>query len=247
MTDAINALKSDRAALLAICDGFDRDDWEAPSGCAGWSVKDVVSHVGALFWMVVDPGNLPDVTALATERAQDALVEARRSMDAPAVLADYESVSASALEVLASFAGQDLEIPLGDLGTYAASLLPTAFCFDHYVHIRADLFAPRGPLTGQPPPSDELRLVPVLDWIEAALPQQNAEKLDALGGSVELVVDGPGARTIRIGSGDALGQVASDAHSLVLWVTQRATWDDVGVKVSGDERGLAAARNLHVF
>ncbi len=246
MSGAIEALRADRAALLGICAGLDDGSWASPSGCAGWSVKDVVAHVGALFWMVVDPGTLPDVTNLTTESAQDTLVEARRSMDAPTVLADYEDVSATALDVLAGFEGQEFELPLGDLGTYPASALPLAFCFDHYVHIRADLFTPRGPLTG-PPPSDELRLVPMLDWVEAALPQQNREGLEALGGSAELVVEGPGARTIRIGSGEALGQIVSDAPSLARWATQRATWEDVGVKVTGDEARLSAARHLHVF
>ena len=42
---------------------------------------------------------------------------------------------------------------LGDFGSYPASLLPSAYSFDHYTHIRADLFAPRGPLPGPPPPS----------------------------------------------------------------------------------------------
>ena len=159
--------------------------WKAPSGCDGWSVQDVIAHMGALYWMVVDPSALPDVTGLPSERAQDVFVEARREMGPEAVLADYEIVSATALDVLAGFEGQDFEIPLGDLGTYAASLLPTAFCFDHFVHIRADLFGPRGPLTGQPPPSDELRLGPTLDWIEAALPEaepRGAQRVGGLGG-----------------------------------------------------------------
>ncbi len=247
MTAAIEALKADRAALLGICAGLDDATWEAASGCEGWSVQDLIAHMGALYWMVVDPSTLPDVTGLPSERAQDAYVEARREMGPAAVLADYEIVSATALDVLAGFEGQDFEVPLGDLGTYAAALLPTAFCFDHYVHIRADLFAPRGPLTGQSPPSDELRLVPALDWIEAALPQQNQAVLTALGGSAEIVCHGPGARTIRIGSGDLLGQIVSDAPSFVRWVTQRSSWDAEGVKVIGEEGRLGPAQDLHVF
>ena len=246
MTEAIEALKADRDALLEVGSGLDDATWKAPSGCDGWSVQDVIAHMGALYWMVVDPSALPDVTGLPSERAQDVFVEARREMGPEAVLADYEIVSATALDVLAGFEGQDFEIPLGDLGTYAASLLPTVFCFDHFVHIRADLFGPRGPLTGQPPPSDELRLGPTLDWIEAALPQQNPEVLSALGGSAEIVCQGPGARTIPIGSGEALGRIVSDAPSFVRWVTQRSTWDDEGVTVIGEQR-LGAVRDLHVF
>jgi hypothetical protein len=163
------------------------------------------------------------------------------------VVADYESVSTDALVRLAGLEGQDFELPLGDLGTYPASILPNAFSFDHYTHIRADLFSPRGPLTGKPPPSDELRLVPALDWIVAALPQQNSGPLASFTGAVEIVLSGPGARTIRLAAGGAVVQITSDAASFVRWITQRATWEELGVKAEGDGRDLAMARKLRVF
>src|ERR1022692_800376 len=151
------------------------------------------------------------------------------------------------LERLAALESQDFELALGDLGTYPAFVLPNAFSFDHYTHIRADLFAPRGPLTDQPPPSDELRLTPALDWIEAALPQQNAGPFGSLTGTIEIAVCGPGARTIRLGSGEPMAHISSDAPSFVRWVTQRATWPELGVRASGDERQLSVARTLRVF
>src|ERR1035437_6111066 len=211
---AIEALRADREALLAIGARLSGDDWRAGSGWPGCSVQDVVAHMGTLFWAVVDPAALPDTSGLATERAQDVCVEARRSWTAGDVLADYESVSTEALERLADLESQDFELALGDLGTYPASILPNAFSFDHYTHIRADLFSPRGPLTRQPPPSDELRLTPALDWIEAALPQQNAGLFGSLTGTIEIAVCGPGARTIRLGSGEPMAHISSAAPPL---------------------------------
>jgi uncharacterized protein (TIGR03083 family) len=244
---AIEALTADRSELLEICTGLSDADWKADSGCAGWSVADVVAHLGALFWAVVDPSKLPDVTGLATERAQDVYVEARRSWTSEQLVADYESVSAQALVSLAGVEGQDFELMLGDLGTYPVCVLPNAFSFDHYTHIRADLFAPRGPLTGAPPPSDELRLVPAVDWIEAALPQQNGEQLAALGCAATIVVTGAASRTIRLGTGEPGAQITSDAAALVRWITQRSTWADEGVHATGDEQVLADIQSLHVF
>lgn len=244
---AIKALEADRVALLEICAGLTDADWKADSGCASWSVQDVVAHLGALFWLVVDPSALPDASGLPTERAQDVYVAARRSLGPAQILDDYESVSAEGIERLASLESQDFELALGDFGTYPAAILPNAYCFDHYTHIRADLFAPRGPLTGQPPPSDERRLVPTVTWIAAALPQQNAELLASLTGSVEIVVRGPGSRTIRLGSGDAAARISTDAPALARWSTQRATWEETGTEAAGDERHLAAARKLKVF
>jgi uncharacterized protein (TIGR03083 family) len=244
---AIKALEADRVALLEICAGLTDADWKTESGCAGWSVQDVVAHLGALFWMVVDPSTLPDASGLPTERAQDVYVEARRSLGPAQVLADYETVSAEGIERLTGLESQDFELALEDFGTYPAWMLPNAYCFDHYTHIRADLFAPRGPLTGQPPPSDERRLAPAVKWIATALPQQNADLLASLTGSVEIEVRGPGGRTIRFGWGEPAAWISCDAPALAHWITQRATWEETGTEAAGDQRALALARKLKVF
>lgn len=244
---ATDSLRADRDALLAICAGLDDANWKAESGCAGWTVQDVVAHMGALYWLVVDPSQLPDTSGVATEQAQDLLVSSRRSWSAERVLEDYTAVSLKALERTAGLEEQDFVLPLGDLGAYPASLVPNAYAFDHYTHIRADLFAPRGPLTGEPPPSDELRLAPTLDWIAAALPQQSAAAVAQLPGAVELAVTGTAARVIVAGEGDVVATIESDAPSLVRWVTQRGTWEELGVQVTGDEQALAVARTFKVF
>jgi uncharacterized protein (TIGR03083 family) len=245
--DAIGALRADREAILELRAGLTDADWAAASGCPGWSAKDVVAHMSALLRLVIDPASLPDTTGLGTERAQDVYVADRRSWSAARVLEDYEWVSLPAFEALEGLAGLDLEVPLGDLGTYPAALVPAAYAFDHYTHIRADLFPPRGPLPGPPPPSDELRLVPALDWIEAALPQQNAGVLAALTGAVRISVTGPGARAIQVGPGEPVAEVSSDAPALVRWITQRGDWEQLGVKPCGDERQLGLVAQLKVF
>lgn len=247
MRGAIEALEADRKELLAICSEFGDAEWKAESGCEGWTVQDLVAHMGALFWAVVDPSKLPDTTDLPTERAQDAYVEARRSWSPDEVLADYQAVSTEALDRLAGLEGQDFEVPLGDLGTYPAMVLPNAYAFDHYTHIRVDLFAPRGPLTGEPPAADELRLVPAIDWIEAALPQQNAGRLASLEGTLDLVLDGPGGGTIHLGSGSGRAVIRSTTPSFVRWITQRATWEDESVQAHGDPPMLTIAKEMKVF
>jgi uncharacterized protein (TIGR03083 family) len=249
MSDAvIEALSADRDAVLEICGRLGEADWQAGSGCPGWSVQDLVAHLASLFWMTVDPAVLPDVSGLPTERAQDAYVEAKRQLSPAEVVADYESVSAQALGRLGGLAAHDFEVPLGDLGTYPANVVPKAFCFDHYTHIRCDLFPPRGPLAGEPPPPDELRLVPALDWIEAALTQQNQAAAGSLTGPVEIVVTGPAARTILLGpAGDPAASVRTGADAFVRWVTHRARWEDVGAETSGDEGLLGTLRTFRVF
>jgi uncharacterized protein (TIGR03083 family) len=244
---AIEALRADRGALLEITAGLRDADWKEPSGCAGWTVQDVVAHMGALYWVVVDPSVLPDAAGLPTEQAQDVYVEARRSWSPDRVRSDYEAVSGRALDILQTFEGQEAEVPLGDLGTYPMSVLPCAFAFDHYIHIRSDLFAPRGPLRGPVPASDELRLEPSLDWIAAALPQQNPSVVAGLSGTVEIDVTGPGGRLLRVGSGPTTVEIRSDSESFARWITHRATWDDAGAAASGEGADVERARQLRVF
>jgi uncharacterized protein (TIGR03083 family) len=247
MSKSTDGLEADRAALLEICGGLSESDWQAESGCAGWTVQDIVSHMGALYWLVVDRKKLPDASGMPTERAQDIYVDDRCRLTAEQVLADYESVSAAALPVLASLDGQHFEIPLGDLGTYQAGLVPTAYNFDHYVHIRMDLFAPRGPLTAPPPASDDMRLNPALDWIEAALPQQSAGALANLPGVVEFEITGPGARTITVGAGQPVGQLKMPAPAFIRAITQRSDWDEAEIELTSDDLSAAVLRPLKVF
>ena len=244
MYDAVAAVRADRAVLLEIGRGLSPAQWAAPSGCPGWSAQDLVAHLATEFWAVVDPSQLPDVTGQPFERAMEIEVEARRGQTPEAVLSDYEQVSAAGLEVLAGLAGVDAPVPLLDAGTYPMSALPSAYAFDHYIHIRADLFAPRGPLGGEPPATDELRTGATLDWIEVALPQQNAQ--EAAQATIEIQVTGTAGRSMNFGSGPVKVTVTSDAPAFVRWVTQRGRWAELGVQAAGDEPALAVARALKV-
>lgn len=224
--------------------------WTKDSGCPGWSVQDVLSHMACSFWLAVDPASLPDPGGLPAERAADLYVESRRNLTYEQIVADYESVSLRGLEILASVQDQNVDIPLGDVGTYPASAIANAFAFEHFVHLRYDLFPPGGPLSGDPPPSDDLRLAPTLDWIEAALPQQNADLVAGMGKAVEIHLDGGqgvGGRTLRIGGADVAARVTSDPEAFIQWVTQRATWEALGVHAEGDRSTLEIVRQFRVF
>ena len=246
-SSALKAIEADRDALLTLCRGLDDSVWSQETGCPGWSVQDVVSHMACSFWLAVDMSKLPDSAGLPAERAADLYVDSRRSMTAAEILADYETASARGLELLAAVESQDVEVPLGDVGTYPASLVPTAYAFEHYVHIRYDLFPPDGPFGGEPPASDELRLSPTLDWIEAALPQQNSALLDGLANAVEVRLTGVDARTVKIGDGEVAGQIDCDAAAFVRWVTQRGSWESLDVNAHGDPATLEVVRKLSVF
>jgi uncharacterized protein (TIGR03083 family) len=244
----IEALQAEREVVLGICAGLSEADWNASSGCPGWSVQDVISHLGAGYWMVADPSTRPGTDGLPFERVQDVLIEARRHLSADETVADYADISTKAIEILAGLLGNDSEVALGDLGTYPAGILPTAFCFDHYAHTRLDLFPPRGPLAGEPPPAGALTFGAALDWVQAALPQQNDAVLAELTGPVAVIVTGPGARAIQIGPpGEPVARITSGAGPFLRWVSQRASLEEAGAEVSGAARELGLVRQLRVF
>lgn len=247
MSNALKAIETDREALLALCHELDDSVWTKDSGCPGWTVQDLLSHMACSFWLAVDMSKLPNSAGLSSERAADLYVESRRAMTPKQILADYESASSKGLEMLAAIQSQDVDVPLNDVGTYPASVLPTAYAFEHYVHIRFDMFPPGGPFDGEPPASDELRLGSTLDWIEAALPQQNAKLVDALDHAVEVRLTGIDERVLRIGGADVGAQITSDSAAFVRWVTQRGSWEDLGVDAVGEPSDLEIVRRLSVF
>ncbi len=98
-----------------------------------------------------------------------------------------------------------------------------------------------------------MRLAPTLDWIEAALPQQNTDLLARMGNAVEINLDGShgdhrvSGRTLRIGGADVAARVSSDPEAFVQWVTQRGTWEALGVHAEGDRSTLEIVREFRVF
>jgi hypothetical protein len=135
---------------------------------------------------------------------------------------------------------------LGDLGKHPAHVVINAYVFDHYTHIREDLFG-RGPLRGAPPESDELRLSPTLEWPAACIEQLNPELVGSLQGSLEFVLDGPGARTIQVGLGEPTARVECGTKEFIPLITQRVTWEASGARVSGGDEQIAIARQLRIY
>jgi uncharacterized protein (TIGR03083 family) len=248
MSVTLDAIAEERKVILELCSQMPDAMWAKDSGCTGWSVQDLLSHMACSFWLAVDPSTLPSPGEMPAERAADLYVASRRSMTPKEVVADYESVSARGLEVLAAIETQEIDIPIGDVGTYPASVVPTTFVFESFIHIRYDLFPPDGPMEGDPPPVDELRLSPTLDWIEAALPQQNSHLLNDLRIGIEISLDGLCQRTLHIGGHcDVEARVTTDSQAFVRWVTQRGAWEGLGVQAEGDPSSLDIVRRLRVF
>jgi uncharacterized protein (TIGR03083 family) len=237
-TAAVEALRADHAALAEMAATFTPEEWAAPSACEGWSVQDLVAHMTQLFRSTVDPSAMPERDPRGTERTMDRWVEVLRDQPADQLLEDYRTLGDQVLAVLPMIQGIEDPLDLGDLGSHPMHLGANAFAFDHYAHIRVDMLKPTGPIDREPPAVTAAHLEASADWILSALPQMSPEAVVA---PIELVLTGPGGRTVHLGpEGEAVATVTSSTDALIHWATGRTPWQEL-VEVQGDE---AAAKHF---
>lgn len=245
---AIDVLRRDSQYLRAMLDTLSSDEWATPSACEGWTVRDVIAHIGCALQEFVDPSTLPPTDpAVHTETRQEQLLAVTRDWSLEAVIDHYDEMVRRALEGLPTIAMSDTPVTFGALGTYPLHLAADGFAFDHYLHIREDLLRPRGPLDREPPVTDDLGVNAVLNWVLAALPQQNRAAAADVQGIVDIKLTRPGERRVHavlspagftLGDGtpdDADAGIESPGSQFVVWATKRADWRSFDVVVSGNE------------
>jgi hypothetical protein len=255
--DDLEAFAEAQATLLRLMSDADPGDWTLPSGgCPGWTVGDIFLHLGLTLAQFADRRSLPRVEGLGTERANDVLVEHRRSWTHEQVIDAYVANGRATLDRMRAIGGDsDVVLDLGDVGSYPFADLARAYVWDHVTHTTCDVVAPDGPLEQPGPPETELVMRPTVDWIFRALPQQ-VRDVPALAGAIDVDLRGPGGRRVglsvrdgRFAVSDAAGDqavahVTSSTADLLRWATQRRSWRDLDVTITGDRE--AAARVLDV-
>jgi uncharacterized protein (TIGR03083 family) len=229
------------------------EEWARPSGCTGWSVRDLVAHMSSNYKETVDPSPPPpEPLNLPAERLMDVLVDLRDGWTHEQIRDEYLQFCDAALATLGALQDEPLAstvIPLADLGHYPMHQLADAYAFDHYCHLRVDLLAPHGPIERDLPPADDALVGPAVGWMLAGIPQMQPGLEQQLTGRIRLVLTGVGGGTwdiaregdaIVVGApaGDADVTVTSDAHDFVLWGTVRTPWRDA-CQVAGAEQVAA--------
>src|SRR4051812_24219815 len=203
--EAVDALRAEREEVLKLARSLSADEWNAASDCDGWRVQDVITHMTMGMRQGVDPASVPASDGPDIEQDMELGVTARKDWQPADVLADYEAISAQAIDAFASLQDEPLAssiIPMKNLGSHPMHLVPNAFAFDHYCHLRVDILKPTGPIDRPAPPTDELRLGPTIEWMLAGLPKMCEEALaKVVTAPVQLEISGPGGRSIRLGEG----------------------------------------------
>lgn len=261
MTDlAVTALRGLIDDVAALGTSLTSAEWDAPSACAGWAVRDVYAHMAWVHHALGDPASEPWPALVEPEPENEEPVARRREWKASEVLDEYLDYAPRATEWLAGEQHRDEATSFGALGTHPAHFIADCIAFDHLLHLHEDLLAPFGPLVRERPAVDETRLIPAVGWITAGLSRQAnaaqirrqlsaplALRLDGAGGGTWLLEPGSsgvggaidGRRVEPAEAEHAATTVTSTTEMFVSWATKRRDWRRCGVRITGDD-ALAA-------
>ncbi len=140
-----------------------------------------------------------------------------------------------------------VETPMLDLGTYPLHAIADMFTFDMTTHLRYDILAPRGPITRQLPPLDEVCLGPSVSWLLGGIPKMQADGASHLIAPLALRLTGPAATNVllsteagvitvnpRLPSDQPAATVTSTTADFLAWSTRCLPWSAL-VAVDGDQ------------
>ncbi|MFM9590342.1 maleylpyruvate isomerase family mycothiol-dependent enzyme [Streptomyces scabiei] len=240
-TDRAAAFRAERAEMLRFCAELDEREWSTPSRAAGWTVQDVVAHIGATCRSFFTPSVVTMMRMRDLERTNDLFVERRRGRPVARTLAEYERWSRM-IGVAARLPLDRMPLPMAELGWYPGGMLiGGAMTFDHHTHLRHDI----APALGRPVPgTDARRMTVVLEWMFAVLGNQlRSARPEWFVRPLTLVLEGPGGGSWSVGPGGAVTNGPSDEPAATVtgrsvdfpeWATRRAAWRDRDLRISGD-------------
>ena len=248
--DRIAALRRTREDTLAFCRALTPEEWATPSRAAGWSVQDVVAHMGAISRSAVTPGMFKILTTKDIEGDNDVEVETRRSWPPSQVLEEYEKWGDRLVKLLALGQRPPLAkapFKLAQLGVYPMALIASATTFDNHIHLRCDM-APALGRSLAPPERETLAVVN--EWVVAGIPKMCRGELSFMDRAVTITLDGPGGGSWTVsppagkkagriepapGSAPSAAQIIANPAEFSAWASRRVAWRDQDVKITGDE------------
>jgi uncharacterized protein (TIGR03083 family) len=193
------------ASIDQLCSGLRDSQWDLPTGCPGWTVKDQVSHLTDYEARLLGRPALQHEPAPAAHvknelgRSNEIGVDARRSKSGADVLEEFREVTAERLVQLRDLTDADLAAPArtpADPGTVADLLnLRVMDSWSHEQDVRRALNRPGhtdGPAVTQAV-DHFTRFLPYLVGKRAAAPE-GVKVVFAIGGRDPVAVEVSGGR-----------------------------------------------------
>lgn len=193
----VDALAEVWGSLLEVGRGVADAQWDLPTRCPGWRVRDQFSHVigveSALAGRPQPEVEVPEAEYLRNDigRFNEAWIEERRGRTGEQVLAEFDAITSERLDALRRMTPDQFDeeawTPAGH-ATYGRFMQIRVFdCWMHLQDVRAAL--------GRPGDLDGVAVDVALDEMGLALGYVVGKKAGArLGQSVAIVVDGPQRR-----------------------------------------------------
>ena len=223
-------------SIIAVGHELGPDDWERPTDCPGWTVKDHLSHlIGTERFLqglpsaTADPGERPYVKNFIGE-ANEREVEARRGVPGPEVLEELEELVELRLTTLRAgddaYFAQEQMTPTGP-GTMLDFLQLRVL--DNWIHeqdVRRAVGRP-GHLSGGPAEHTIDRLlrgVPMVVGKRAAAPEGSTVVLELTGPverTVGVVVEGGRARFVEPVPTSPAAGLSMDSETFVVLAAGR--------------------------
>lgn len=247
-TQRLAALRRERAQLVDYLMALSPGEWEAPSAADGWTVRDVVAHLGATTLSLLGPGMRQVLTASSAESFNDEQVEKRRTWPVEKVVGEFIRTSAMAAHMLRVTTRRPLasvRVPIAELGSYPMGLTPSLLIFDWHLHLRHDI----APAIGKSAPAtDSERMAAVLEWMFAGMEQMNRNSMNWVKEplSIELTglaggcwridpASGAGLRvTPHVDTSSAAARIQGSSEQFPAWATTRTPWRTADLTISGD-------------
>ena len=235
------------ACLDRLCSGLGDSDWDRPTGCPGWTVKDHLSHVVDYEARALgrpapehDPGPRPYLKN-DMGRANEVGVDARRATPGPAVLAEFREVTAERLAQLDRLTEQDLAGPASTpAGPGTVADLLTLRVMDSWSHEQDIRRAVGRPGDEDSPAAEEAldyftRFLPYVVGKRAAAPE-GAKVVFRIGGRSPLPVEVTGGRgRLAAGPDDATVSLEIPVASFAALACGRGDAPDDAV-ITGDRQ-----------
>ena len=251
-------------SLLGLAAELTEDDWERPTACPGWTVRDVYSHV-----IGIESGLLGRSPAPVLEdhgphvrnemgRSNEAEVLLRRDRPGPEVVAELDEVASARLAALRSMSDADFaaEIPTpAGPGTYESFLgIRVVDCWVHEQDVRRAAGRP-GHLSGAAVDRSLANAVSAMPYVvgkRAGAPEGATVAFDVTGATARrwaVTVEGGRARPVPEVPPEPTAHVSADVGTFMALACGRVDPEEElaagRVTVLGDpEVGTAVVRNL---
>jgi uncharacterized protein (TIGR03083 family) len=247
--DRVGALAAGHAAHVTYLTQLSDAEWATPSKCEGWTVKDVVAHMGAAYHGAFTPWFVKLMLGKDVEAANDRDVAKREYWSGQQVLAEYACWGRRFRPMAGALQKPGLRsipIKVAEVGVYPAAILTSAFVFDHGLHVSYDIAV----ALDRPAPKPDANAIAVgIEWMMLGLPTMAGDRLSWLQAPLELNLGGPGGSVWTIEPGGKKGRVQTregsatspvatiegDAATFPIWGTGRQPWRHAAVNIKGDD------------